>query len=238
MALAEIASVDQHPPHDRRSPSLSGRFLQEINARSAHILTSSDPVGLDYMLGLFGIRAQRSILPVLVAVGRRADLRPALDRVALGGLPTGDHDHVVPLQRRHRQQHGKDERAERPGRIDVLLNERQVSAKRLNALHVIDRASDVASKAVEPPARDAFGLAALDALDRRPQTGPILGASGLVLIDVPDRDLHAQVLCPASDSLSLHGRRYIAGSLAAHSAADSYVSVEACRCRHRTPDQG
>jgi hypothetical protein len=145
---------------------------------------------------------------------------------------------MLSLERGDREQHGQDERAERAGRVDVLLDEREMSAERLNALDVLDRARDVAREAIEPPTRDAFGLAAFDALNRLAQAGAVLGPAGLVLIDVPRRDLHAAVLCPAGDSLFLDGRRDVAGSLAAHAAADSDVSVEAFRFRHRTPDQG
>jgi hypothetical protein len=92
------------------------------------------------------------------------------DRMARG-LPAGHH--VVALKRGHGQEHGQDERPEWAAGIDVLLHERQVSAERLDALHVIDCARNVAGEAVKPPARDPFGLAALDALYCCPQTKPI-----------------------------------------------------------------
>ena len=235
-ALSEVCPAGEHSAHCGGGPGSPGCVVREVDARRAHVLRGGDAVRLDHVAGVFVVRLQRPVLPAPVAVGRGADLRSALDRVALGCLPAGDH--VVALERGDRQEHGQDERAERACGVDVLLDEREMSAEGLNALDVLDRARDVAGEPIEPPAGDTFGLAALDALDRLAQAVAVLGSAGLVLVDVPGRDLHAPVLCPAGDSLSLHGRRDIAGSLAAHSAADSDVSVEAFRFRHRTPDQG
>jgi hypothetical protein len=52
---------------------------------------------------------------------------------------------------------------ERADRVDVLLSERHMSAKYLDALHVIDRICSVARETIEAPVCDAFGLATPDA---------------------------------------------------------------------------
>lgn len=129
----------------------------------AHVLGCGDAVRFDYVRSLFGVWLKRPVVPAPVAVGGRADLRSAFNRVALGGLPAGDH--VVALERGDRQEHGQDERAERAGGVDVLLDECEMSAEGLDALDVLDRAGDVAGEPIEPPTGDAFGLAALDAPD-------------------------------------------------------------------------
>jgi hypothetical protein len=116
------------------------------------------------------------------------------------------------------------------GWVDVLLDERQRPARRLDALDICDRAADVAGEAIEPPARDAVGLAPLHARHALLQAGSVLRAAGLVLIDVPRDDLDATVVRPPLDRLALDGGRDVAGAVASHPARDANVAVHAPWC--------
>jgi hypothetical protein len=128
--------------------------------------------------------------------GCRADLCSAFDRVPFSSLPAGDH--VVALERltatstvRMNEPTGpvgsmfsSSTRGvcRAPGCAARRRSLPDVADKRLSLQHAIPSVSPLSMCSMAP---------------RR--LGRSWGATGLVLIDVPGRDLHASVLCPTGD---------------------------------------